>query len=438
VLGSGKSGHQRARWIIRMGIAALLAVAVVAGLPEIRDGMATARQAHVPLLGFAVLLEMAAMATLPQVYRASLEAMGGRLTYPHALQVSMGAFTLSRALPGGGPAGALFAARRMNTLGADGAAATAGAIGVGILNILTLSMIVTVGALLATTTGDAPRVFAAAAMTAAAVLGLALVVARQGLQSRAFRDRAFTVADPVLRRVGDPARSRQSVEDLAADPPRMRDLAAVMRWSALAWGLELAALWTVFLAFGAWMPVGILILGWGVANLINSVPHTPGGLGLVETGMTGAYVMLGTTAATAIIAVLAYRLVCYWVPMLAGIPMLRRTDGRPTSGERSPMQGQVGHQQRRVIAAPSPTQTGGTGSSPREGHETQPGARIDAGDLADCPQRCRVATEHVNKPEVERLGTGPQPAPGDFVGPFRRKAPAACHLPDEVLVHAVQ
>jgi len=45
---------------------------------------------------------------------------------------------------------------------------------------------------------------------------------------------------------------------------------------------------------------------------------TPGGLGVVEAGMTGALALAGVPAAAATVATLAYRLASYWLPLPAG------------------------------------------------------------------------------------------------------------------------
>jgi uncharacterized protein (TIRG00374 family) len=48
------------------------------------------------------------------------------------------------------------------------------------------------------------------------------------------------------------------------------------------------------------------------------VPITPGGLGIVEAGMTGTLALAGVPAGAAAVAVLAYRLASYWLPLPAG------------------------------------------------------------------------------------------------------------------------
>lgn len=70
------------------------------------------------MLGVGV-LEVAALAALVQLYRATFRANGGRIGYRDAMTVCLGAFSPTQLLPGGGAAGGLFAMRRFRRHGAD-------------------------------------------------------------------------------------------------------------------------------------------------------------------------------------------------------------------------------------------------------------------------------------------------------------------------------
>ncbi|HMC22813.1 MAG TPA: flippase-like domain-containing protein, partial [Thermoanaerobaculia bacterium] len=47
----------------------------------------------------------------------------------------------------------------------------------------------------------------------------------------------------------------------------------------------------------------------------------PGGIAVVEVAMAALYSELGVPPSTAIVAVLTYRLISFWLPALAGIPL---------------------------------------------------------------------------------------------------------------------
>lgn len=55
-----------------------------------------------------------------------------------------------------------------------------------------------------------------------------------------------------------------------------------------------------------------------VTHIIGSFAPTPGGVGLIEAGLTGALVAAGADGATALAAVLIYRFITYVLPILIG------------------------------------------------------------------------------------------------------------------------
>ncbi len=84
------------------------------------------------------------------------------------------------------------------------------------------------------------------------------------------------------------------------------------------WGFDIAVLGVCFRAFGTVVPVAVLIIGYFLGTLGSLLP-LPGGIGGVEGGMIGAFVAFGVSAQSAVIAVLAYRALSFWLPTLPGI-----------------------------------------------------------------------------------------------------------------------
>lgn len=54
-----------------------------------------------------------------------------------------------------------------------------------------------------------------------------------------------------------------------------------------------------------------------MGQLANALP-LPGGIGGVEGGMIGAFIAFGVSGSTAVLAVLAYRIISFWLPILPG------------------------------------------------------------------------------------------------------------------------
>jgi uncharacterized protein (TIRG00374 family) len=84
------------------------------------------------------------------------------------------------------------------------------------------------------------------------------------------------------------------------------------------WAFDIAVLGVSFKAFGTTMPVAVLVMGYFLGTLGSLLP-LPGGIGGVEGGMIGAFAAFGVAADRAVIAVLAYRAISFWLPTLPGV-----------------------------------------------------------------------------------------------------------------------
>jgi uncharacterized protein (TIRG00374 family) len=83
------------------------------------------------------------------------------------------------------------------------------------------------------------------------------------------------------------------------------------------WGFDIGVLWAAFHAFGHSPPGAVLVMSYYVGSLANVLP-LPGGIGGVEGGMIGALIAFGVGGHLALLAVLAYRTISYWLPAVPG------------------------------------------------------------------------------------------------------------------------
>jgi uncharacterized protein (TIRG00374 family) len=84
------------------------------------------------------------------------------------------------------------------------------------------------------------------------------------------------------------------------------------------WGFDIAVLGISLKAFGTDVPLAVLIMGYFLGTLGSLLP-LPGGIGGVEGGMIGAFVAFGLPGDRALVGVLAYRAISFWLPTLPGI-----------------------------------------------------------------------------------------------------------------------
>jgi len=96
------------------------------------------------------------------------------------------------------------------------------------------------------------------------------------------------------------------------------------------WGFDISVLWAMFHAFGTPPPFPVILMAYFIGMLGNLLP-LPGGLGGVEGGMIGAFAAFGVNLDLAVLAVLSYRGISFWLPTVPGAVayfQLRRTVAR--------------------------------------------------------------------------------------------------------------
>lgn len=295
----------------RVAGAGTLVWAVLAGWPQLRAAAGVLRGADTALLLAALGSQLTALVLLSVSYRASLRAAGASLALRPAAGVTVRAAAVSRLLPGGGAAAALFAVRRLRDAGVPAAPAAAGVAVNAVITMGTLVAVVAAGG------GGASRETA----IPIAVTGVLMAVVAVALRGRRARQRLARAWARLRSRA--PLRAwSAAVDALVADGLQWRHLAVAVGTAGAGWMCELGALSFAVAAVGHPLPLSALALGLGAANAAAAVPHTPGGVGVVEVAMTAAFVAAGLEAGVALAGVIAYRGVGFWLPVALGSALL--------------------------------------------------------------------------------------------------------------------
>jgi putative heme transporter len=171
---------------------------------------------------------------------------------------------------------------------------------------------------LLTAFGGDSALLATAAFVGVAVLGVAVAMLAAVLSS----DRTATDLGDLTARLASWLRRRLGRDPVLWGGPSFerfrRDSLELLRrrWHVLTLATYAGTL-TVFLvllvslrafhATGSELSLVEAFAGWSLARIIGSVPITPGGIGVVELGLTGALVGFGGDNAEVVAAVLVYR-----------------------------------------------------------------------------------------------------------------------------------
>ena len=104
-------------------------------------------------------------------------------------------------------------------------------------------------------------------------------------------------------------------------------------------GFDYGCLLAALRATGASPQPSLVLLAYAAAGIVALFPLTPGGLGIVEASLSGLLILAGVRAGSAVLAILAYRIASYWLPLLAGPPaylLFRHRYGRPAPRRATP------------------------------------------------------------------------------------------------------
>jgi uncharacterized protein (TIRG00374 family) len=141
---------------------------------------------------------------------------------------------------------------------------------------------------------------------------------------------ALVLAIPRLGHIPDPdgfdsrfgraiAAARNALIDGVAEAVR---IVRSRSWMPIAGSLgyylfDNAALWATFKSVGAPVPISVVMMGYLIGQLGGLLP-LPGGVGGIDGGLIGTLIVYGAPAAATATAVLAYRVVLFWLPLIGG------------------------------------------------------------------------------------------------------------------------
>jgi len=85
------------------------------------------------------------------------------------------------------------------------------------------------------------------------------------------------------------------------------------------WAANIGILWACFHALGVHVPLAVVVQGFFLGMVANLFPFAPAGVGAVDAGMIGAFVLFGIPENAVFPAILIYRLVAFWLPIPFGV-----------------------------------------------------------------------------------------------------------------------
>jgi uncharacterized protein (TIRG00374 family) len=286
-------------------------------------------------IAVALIVEVVSMASYIAIFQGVHVPPGSPIGLRHSYQITMAGLAATRLFAAGGAGGVAVTAWALRRSGMEGKEVAQRMIAFLVLlyGVYMAALVVCgVGLYTGVFPGEHPfaiTIVPAIVGTIGIAVCLAVAFVPEDLERRLER---LGVRRPRgarwLRRLASGPASISGGVRFAVQKLRNPDLAmvGVVTW----WAFNIAVLYASFRAFGEAPPVAVLVQAYFVGMLANLLP-LPGGIGVVEGGMIGAFVAFGVSPSLAVPAVLVYRLFAFWLPSVPGAIayfQLRRTVSR--------------------------------------------------------------------------------------------------------------
>jgi uncharacterized protein (TIRG00374 family) len=306
--------------LLAVGVAGVALYGLTPRLVEVLGDLPRLRDIEPAWFGVMAVSESASLVCMATVQRI---ATGERRLAPF-LRSYLAGNAVSELLPGGAATSAALQFEMLSQEAVPPARAVSGITAASVVVFGTLLLLNVLGLPLLVLGVAVPAKLRAAAWVSAVLLLGILLFGTLALRGDRFLIAVGRAAQWTVNKV----RRSQAVQDL---PQRLLDQRrAVVKavgsdwWQALLaaagkWVFDYLTLVFALAAVGARPDAALVLVAYSAVSLLGQLPITPGGLGVVEAGLTGALALIGVNGGDAVLATLAYRLFNYWLYLPAGL-----------------------------------------------------------------------------------------------------------------------
>ncbi|QEM44354.1 lysylphosphatidylglycerol synthase transmembrane domain-containing protein [Mycolicibacterium grossiae] len=303
-------------WWLRWAIIAVAVIVLTVEIVLVWDQLAKAWRSLLTAdpgwVLAAVVAAMASMHSFAQIQRTLLRSAGVRVRQWRSEAAFYAGNALSTTMPGGPVLSATFIYRQQRMWGATPVIASWQLVMSGVLQAVGLALLGLGGAfLLGASKNPLSLIFTLGGFVA--LLVLAQSVAANPQQIDGIGVRVLSWVNSVRNKPADTglAKWRELLEQLESVSLGRRALGTAFGWSLFNWVADVACLAFAAYAAGGHPSLAGLTVAYAAARAVGAIPLMPGGLLVVEAVLVPGLVSSGMTLASAISAMLIYRLVSW-------------------------------------------------------------------------------------------------------------------------------
>ena len=306
----------------------LLLVAIYVLVPrlfDLQDALDKIGEGDPIWIAIGVVCCVAMFAAYVALFRGVVGERVIHLEWSESYQITMAGLAATRLFSAGGAGGILLTYWALRKAGMERRQSVCRMVAfLVVLYSVYLAALVIFGVLLRThvLSGEAPlsgTIIPAALAAVAIVVCLLLALVPDDIERRIERQTSGRFGRIAKRLATAPATFAQGTRTAIAFVRHPSAGAMALGGAIGFWAANIAILWASFHAFDVAVPLGVVIQGFFLGMLANLIPFAPGGVGAVDAGMIGAFVLFGVPSAEVFAAVLTYRVIAFWLPIPPGI-----------------------------------------------------------------------------------------------------------------------
>ncbi len=306
----------------------LLFVAIYVLIPrlfDLQDAIGKIKEGDPIWIVVGILCCIAMFAAYVALFRGVVGEKVIHLEWRESYEITMAGLAATRLFSAGGAGGILLTYWALRKAGMERRQSVCRMLAfLVVLYSVYLVALVVFGILLRThvISGEAPlsgTVIPAALAGAVIVIGLLIALLPDDIERRIERHTSGRFGRLAKRLATAPATLAQGTRTAIAFIRHPSSGALAIGGAIGFWAANIAILWASFHAFDVSVPLGVVIQGFFLGMIANLFPLAPGGVGAVDAGMIGAFVLFGLPSAEVFAAVLTYRVIAFWLPIPPGI-----------------------------------------------------------------------------------------------------------------------
>lgn len=316
---SGRNLKAVIRYVLGILIGLVVLLLLIGKRADLTAALRQLSSASPAWVAAAVLAESMSVLSFAWIQHRVLRLSGTRIALPGLFLLSLANDAISCTIPGEPAVSSAYRYRYYRRGGASGASAGWTIFTILVAQAIGMSLLLLIGVIVALA-GTTSAVGAGVA-----VLGLGIVIGAGAVLVR--RDLLLRLAASMVRGVqrltGYPrgsigARIEGTLARMREIPLSLLATVEIVAIATVVWCCDFLCLLSSFRAVHAPIPWHVVLLAYGAAVVIGSLPIVPGGLGLVEGSLAVILIAYGAGRVPAVSAALAFRAVNYWLIIPVG------------------------------------------------------------------------------------------------------------------------